>query len=123
VFEIYATYNFCAAHKIPLLKKGHKCGRVHGHNYKVTIVCASKKLSVPPFVCDVGEIDKIMHSILKKIDHQLLNDFLDSPTSEMLCKWFFNKIKRHGGVVASKLTKIIVQETDKISATYVCNAE
>lgn len=35
--SIFATFSFEAAHFLPHVPAGHKCGRMHGHNWKVEI--------------------------------------------------------------------------------------
>ncbi len=31
--EIYKEFMFEAAHKLPYVPDGHKCGRLHGHSF------------------------------------------------------------------------------------------
>ena len=35
--RITKTFTFDAAHWLPRVPEGHKCGRLHGHTYSVTI--------------------------------------------------------------------------------------
>ena len=33
--EIWKTFTFESAHRLPNVPPGHKCGRMHGHNYQL----------------------------------------------------------------------------------------
>ncbi|MCW9040055.1 MAG: 6-carboxytetrahydropterin synthase, partial [Rhodospirillales bacterium] len=35
--EIYKKFTFEAAHFLPNVPDGHKCGRLHGHSFEVTL--------------------------------------------------------------------------------------
>ena len=35
--EIFKEFTFEAAHRLPYVAPGHKCGRLHGHSYRVTV--------------------------------------------------------------------------------------
>jgi len=35
--EIFKEFLFEAAHRLPNVAKGHKCGRLHGHSFRIAI--------------------------------------------------------------------------------------
>ena len=35
--EIFKEFTFEAAHKLPNVPEGHKCGRLHGHSFVVRL--------------------------------------------------------------------------------------
>lgn len=35
--EIYREMTFEAAHRLPHVPEGHKCGRLHGHSYRARV--------------------------------------------------------------------------------------
>ena len=35
--EIYKQFTFEAAHRLPNVPPGHKCARLHGHSFEVTV--------------------------------------------------------------------------------------
>lgn len=37
-YRIGKSFTFDAAHRLPGLRAGHKCGRLHGHTYTVEVV-------------------------------------------------------------------------------------
>lgn len=91
--KIAATYSFEAAHRLPFVPDGHKCKRLHGHNYQVE-VSISGPLDDRGFVLDYAELDAAVQPLIDKLDHQYLNDIpgLENPTSEVLAEWLKNRI-------------------------------
>lgn len=65
--QISREYWFSASHRI----EGHpKCGRLHGHNYKVTVYVAGG-IDVHGMVFDYGDLDKIVKPIIDEtLDHK-----------------------------------------------------
>ena len=35
--EVFREFTFEAAHRLPRVPEGHKCGRLHGHSYRAEI--------------------------------------------------------------------------------------
>lgn len=93
MFRIAATYGFEAAHQLHKLPEGHKCKRLHGHNYRVEVSIAGP-LDDRGFVVDYAEIDARVQPLIDQIDHQFLNDIpgLENPTSEVLALWLRDRI-------------------------------
>lgn len=87
------TYRFESAHHLPLLPDGHKCKRMHGHNYRVDIVVGGA-LDSRGFIRDFAEIDADVVPLIEKIDHRVLNDVegLENPTAEVIAAWFFHRV-------------------------------
>jgi 6-pyruvoyltetrahydropterin/6-carboxytetrahydropterin synthase len=113
VFEISKTFGFAAAHHLPQLPEGHKCRRVHGHNYAVRLVLAGE-LDDRGMVADYGELDPVGVWIADTLDHRDLNDVLDNPTAERIAemvwaRWHFT---------FPALAAVTVSETPKTTATY-----
>jgi 6-pyruvoyltetrahydropterin/6-carboxytetrahydropterin synthase len=92
--RIARTYRFESAHYLPLVPDGHKCKRLHGHNYRVDIVLRGE-LDSRGFVKDFAEIDELVRPLIKEIDHRVLNeiDGLSNPTAENIAAWFFERIE------------------------------
>jgi 6-pyruvoyltetrahydropterin/6-carboxytetrahydropterin synthase len=71
-----------SAHYLP----GHgKCGKVHGHTYKVEIVIEGDKKE-SGMVMDFYDIKKIVKEVMAEYDHVMLNDILEYPSVENLCE-------------------------------------
>ncbi|MAK37116.1 MAG: 6-carboxytetrahydropterin synthase QueD [Flavobacteriaceae bacterium] len=84
MFILRKRYSFQAAHFLPLVPDGHQCGRMHGHSYSVVIEIGSKNLK-KGWVIDFADLDRCIKPIIKTLDHQSLNDFIENPTVENLC--------------------------------------
>lgn len=108
-------YHFESAHWLPKVPNGHKCQRLHGHNYKVEISIALHGNGVDEtgFVLDFWELDKVIQPIIDTVDHQCLNDVtgLINPTAENIARWFMMRVQAdlepH-----FRCVRVIVWETD-----------
>jgi 6-pyruvoyltetrahydropterin/6-carboxytetrahydropterin synthase len=57
VYRIAKTFHFSASHVIEGLPESHPCGRLHGHNYEVTLVLESDRLDRVGFVVPCAMLD------------------------------------------------------------------
>ncbi len=94
-YELVKTFRFEAAHSLPGVPAGHKCGNLHGHSYRVDIHVTGQPDPESGWVVDFGDIKTIVGAILEELDHRCLNDIpgLENSTSERLGAYLFNKIK------------------------------
>lgn len=104
--EITKEFTFEAAHFLPHVPPGHKCGRMHGHSYKLRVTIAGE-LNDEGWVCDFADISWAVRPIVdSSLDHHLLNDILDNPTSELLCEWLWRQIEpRIDGLAAIAISE------------------
>lgn len=67
--RITRDFSFSAAHRI----EGHpKCGRLHGHNYAVTVVLDGP-VGADGMVIDFGHVDQLVKPIIDgELDHRYL---------------------------------------------------
>lgn len=79
----------------PHVPEGHKCGRLHGHSFRVGIHLAGKVDPHTGWIRDFSEIKAIFKPLYERLDHNYLNDIpgLENPTSENLAKWIWNELK------------------------------
>ena len=93
--QIYKEFSIEAAHRLPNVPEGHKCARLHGHSFKVSIYVEGPVGDDSGWVMDFGDIKKVFAPIYAQLDHHYLNDIegLDNPTSENLAKWIWQKLK------------------------------
>ena len=92
---ILREFQFDAAHWQPSEPDYRPNGRVHGHTFNV-IVSFYGKTGETGMIVDYAVIDNCLSAIVEKLDHHILNDFLDAPTNESVAKWVYdeaNKIK------------------------------
>ena len=92
MFTITKEFHFSASHVLDGLREGHQCGRLHGHNYIVTVELSAEALDpATGFVVDYGELAPLKQLIDDRLDHRHLNDVLwTNPTAELLAKWLFD---------------------------------
>ncbi|MFN8093346.1 MAG: 6-carboxytetrahydropterin synthase [Vicinamibacteria bacterium] len=73
------TDHIDCAHLLP----GHaKCGRLHGHTYRVEVVVDGP----PTGGMVIADLKAQVRSVLSRYDHRHWNDFLDYPTVENICQ-------------------------------------
>ncbi len=78
---------FDAAHFLP----GHpKCGRVHGHTYRVEVEVEGELRN--GMVIDFEDLKNLLREVVGRYDHGLINDSIENPTCENLCLAIFNEI-------------------------------
>ncbi|MFB8136313.1 6-carboxytetrahydropterin synthase QueD [Streptomyces mirabilis] len=114
--EIFREFTFEAAHRLPRVPEGHKCARLHGHSYKVTVHVEAPVDEELGWVMDFGDIKQAFKPIDAQLDHYYLNDIegLENPTSENLARWIW------GRMIAQlpALSAITVRETCTSGCTY-----
>lgn len=68
-------YRLECAHRLNGLRDGHKCSRLHGHNYEVqlTVAMPADKL-VNGMVIDAENLDTDVRPVFAKLDHHFLNE-------------------------------------------------
>lgn len=140
-YKIGKEYHFSAAHMIP---EHPKCGRMHGHNYRVLVVLESELLTMPQnWVVDFGVLDEIVKPLVAALDHHFIrtqamevgegkgwvfrlaarDDIVDLPikssSAESLAGWFYKEVSRATeNWLGISVRKVTVWETDKAAATY-----
>lgn len=115
MYLITKDFAFEAGHHLTKVPEGHKCGRPHGHSYRVRVQLASVELNEMGFVVDYGELDALKQFIDETLDHRVLNEVVDfETTAENLAAWLFGWcVTRWPQVVA-----VGVSETAKTWAWY-----
>ena len=114
--EIFKELSFDAAHTLPNLPQGHKCGRLHGHTFKVRIYIKGEPDQKTGWILDFAELKRIYKKQCEILDHSYLNDIkgLENPTSENLVKWIWDKLKPE----LPQLSKIELFETCSSGCVY-----
>ncbi len=93
--ELFKEFTFESAHRLPHVPEGHKCGRLHGHSFRVAIHIEGEVDPHTGWIRDFAEIKAIFKPIYEQLDHNYLNDIpgLENPTSENLCRWIWQQLK------------------------------
>ena len=113
---IYKQFSFDAAHFLPAVPEGHKCGNMHGHTYMLTVFIEGHPDEKSGWIIDYGDLKKKIKPVIELLDHHLMNDIpgLENPTSENLAIWLWNMIKP----LVPELKKIELKETPSSCVIY-----
>ena len=92
--EIYKEFGFESAHRLPNVPPGHKCARLHGHSFRVSVHVEGPVGEQSGWVCDFADISAACRPLHDELDHRLLNDVpgLENPTSEVLARWIWQRL-------------------------------
>lgn len=114
--EVFKSFTFEAAHRLPNVPDGHKCARLHGHSFHITIHVAGAVGANSGWVMDFGELKDHCKPIIAELDHRYLNDIdgLDNPTSENIARWLWRRLR----TALPQLSKIVVRETCTTGCVY-----
>lgn len=114
--EIYKTFRIEAAHKLPNVPPGHKCGRLHGHSFEICVHVEGPVGEQTGWVRDFADIKQAFAPIDQQLDHNYLNDIegLENPTSENLAIWVWQRLKP----ALANLSQVAVKETCTAGCIY-----
>lgn len=114
--ELFKEFSIEAAHWLPNVPVGHKCGRLHGHSFRIALHIAGPVDPMFGWVQDFAEIKAAFKKIEDQIDHRCLNDVagLENPTSENLARWLWQSLKPELPLLA----KVVVRETCTSGCVY-----
>jgi 6-pyruvoyltetrahydropterin/6-carboxytetrahydropterin synthase len=92
--HVWRRYRFEAAHRLPNVPPGHKCGRMHGHGFEV-ILHADQDLAARALGVDYDHLDACWAPLQARLHHGCLNDIpgLENPTSELIASWIWHQLK------------------------------
>ncbi|WP_433574628.1 6-carboxytetrahydropterin synthase QueD [Nocardia brasiliensis] len=92
--DIFREFSFEAAHRLPAVPDGHKCGRLHGHSYRVEVQVTGEVGAETGWVIDFARIKDAFAGVHDQLDHHYLNEVpgLENPTSEVLAQWIWARL-------------------------------
>ncbi len=114
--EVYKEFQMECAHLLPKVPPGHKCGRLHGHTYRVQIHVRGPVPVETGWIVDFADIKRVFQPVYEQLDHRYLNEVegLENPTSENLARWIWQRLKP----LLPTLCKITVSETCTTGCVY-----
>ena len=114
--EIFKVFIIEAAHRLPYVPEGHKCGRLHGHSFRVELHLRGEIDPDTGWIIDFADVKEVFAPYYERLDHNYLNDIpgLENPTSENLARWIWHEIKSK----LPGLSKVVVCETCTCGAVY-----
>ena len=71
---ISKTFDFDAAHFLPMVADEHKCKRMHGHTYRVVLEFSGDVDPVSGMLMDYADIAKAWEHFNGILDHRVLNE-------------------------------------------------
>ena len=114
--QIFKTFTVEAAHRLPNVPDGHKCGRLHGHSFGIELHLSGPVGPHSGWIMDFDDVKVRFQPIHDRLDHQYLNDIegLENPTSENLARWIWT----HVSDVLPELVQVVVRETCTTGCIY-----
>jgi 6-pyruvoyltetrahydropterin/6-carboxytetrahydropterin synthase len=99
------AFGFAAAHRLPRVRPGHRCGGPHGHSFIMQVAAP-----------DLDGLAPRLRAIHDTLDHVMLNDVpgLDNPTSENIALWAWDRLTREGAAP----TLIVIEENATSRCVY-----
>lgn len=116
VVELTKEFRFEAAHSLPHVPTGHKCGRMHGHSFRVEVTVRGPVDPRTGWLMDFAELKDKFRPLEDQLDHRLLNEVpgLENSTSENIARWIWQRLK----ATVPQLASITVHETCTSKCVY-----
>ncbi len=113
---MFKEFTFEAAHLLPHVPPGHKCGRLHGHSYRIGVHVRGPVDEDAGWVVDFADIERAFGPVHECLDHRYLNEVpgLENPTSEHLARWIWCRLEP----ALAGLDSIVVRETCTSGCVY-----
>ncbi|MCH8252121.1 MAG: 6-carboxytetrahydropterin synthase QueD [Planctomycetes bacterium] len=107
--RVARSFGFEAAHRLPNVPQGHKCRRLHGHSFRVELICEGEIDPNTGWLIDFADIKRAFEPVFERLDHRYLNeiDGLENPTSENVARWIWERVR----ATLPMLVQINVAET------------
>ncbi len=114
--EIFKEFTLEAAHRLPNVPPGHKCARLHGHSFRVSVHVSGPIGDTSGWVMDFADIKAAFAPIDSVLDHHYLNDVpgLENPTSENLARWIWERL----APALPTLSRVEIRETCTSGCVY-----
>lgn len=92
--DVFKTFTFEAAHRLPNVPEGHKCARLHGHSFRIQVRVAGPVGATSGWVMDFADVEAAFAPVHAALDHHYLNEVegLENPTSEVLARWIWARL-------------------------------
>ncbi len=115
MFLITKEFTFDSAHFLPAYRG--KCEKMHGHTYRLAVAVKSGEMR-DGIVFDFTVLKKIVEEkIVSRWDHELLNDHLEVPSAENMCRFVWDTLFREKKI-GRLLYEVKIWETPTSSAAY-----
>ncbi len=114
--RLVREFRFEAAHRLTRVPGEHRCGRLHGHSYRIELTLEGPIDEQAGWLIDFGDIDRVWNPLRERLDHAVLNDLegLQNPTCENLTRWVWDNVKPN----LPMLKRVTVWETQDARCEY-----
>jgi len=109
-------FEFEAAQALTSFPEGHKCRRLHGHTFRITISVTGEVDPKTGILYDHALISEAMEPVLAVLDHAYLNEVpgLEIPSIEHICRWVWLRL----APTLPGLSEILLHETSRSRCIY-----
>lgn len=114
--DIFKEFTIEAAHRLPRVPPGHKCGRLRGHSFRIEIHVQGRPATETGWVMDFADVKDAFECVSQTLDHHYMNEIegLENPTSENLARWIWRKVHPK----LPELSSVVVRETCTTGCVY-----
>jgi len=120
MFEVAYETTFCSTHR--LTAGGAPIEPMHGHDWRVEVVCAGDTLDHVGVVIDFEVLKKALAEIGATFHYKDMNEHpafrAQSPSAEAVARHVFHELRRMLGDEGRGLRRVRVWEAPGCSATY-----
>ena len=93
--HVARDFTFEAAHHLP--DHPGKCRNVHGHSYRLRVVCDAPVDPTTGLAIDFAEVKRIVNEhVLDQLDHADLNAIFPIPSAELIAIWIWDRLQQAG---------------------------
>lgn len=119
-YRIARQFRFSASHQLDGLAASHKCARLHGHNYLVSVEITAEKVNEIGMVMEFGLLDGFDQLLKRGVDHRHLNEIMEvNPTAENVARWLYDHaVNIVGAHLGEPEVTVRVSENDHTWAEY-----
>lgn len=114
--DLFQTFTFEAAHRLPHVPEAHKYVRLHGHSFRVELHTGCEFGGDNGLQVNCADVSAAFQPVHNQLDYHYLNeiDGLENPTSERLSIWIWERLKP----TLPRLSEVVVHETCTAGCRY-----
>jgi 6-pyruvoyltetrahydropterin/6-carboxytetrahydropterin synthase len=114
--SLWKEFRFEAAHRLPNMPHGHKCGRLHGHSFQLEVHLEGPVDPRTGMLVDYADIKHAFAPLQEQLDHHYLNEIvgLENPTSENIVRWVWERLRP----TLPHLCRLVLRETCTVGCVY-----
>ena len=116
--EVCKTIRFDAAHAPTSTPADHKCHGLHGHTWVCHVWVTGPVAKQSGWIVDFHDLEHALRTkVFNNLDHSILNETLENPTTENLAVWIYEVVKSECLPPHCSVSRIEIQEGDTCFCT------